>query len=39
MLSTNTASADHRSQYHTEIKAPMSDLSRVVWFVFGVVEC
>jgi hypothetical protein len=39
MLSTNTASADHRSQLHTEVRAPIEAiLSRVVWFVFGVIE-
>jgi hypothetical protein len=39
MFSTNTASADHRSQLHTEVRAPIEAiLSRVVWFVFGVIE-
>jgi hypothetical protein len=39
MLSTNTASADHRSQLHTETKAPIEViLARVVWFVVGVID-
>jgi hypothetical protein len=39
MSNGNTASADHRSQVHTEVRVPVERvLARVVWFVFGVIE-
>jgi hypothetical protein len=39
MANVNAASADHRSQVHTEVRAPIEAvLTRVVWFVFGVIE-
>ena len=39
MLSANASSTDRRSQVHTEVRAPIEAvMSRVVWFVFGVVE-
>ncbi|MDA3935339.1 MAG: YggT family protein [Actinomycetota bacterium] len=32
-------STDHRSQVHTEVRAPAEAvISRVVWFVFGFIE-
>lgn len=39
MLSANTTSTDRRSQVHTEVRRPIEAvMSRVVWFVFGVIE-
>lgn len=39
MLNPNAASTDHRRQVHTEVRAPIEAiLSRLVWFVFGVIE-
>ncbi|HEY5540301.1 MAG TPA: hypothetical protein VIL41_02480 [Coriobacteriia bacterium] len=39
MLSANASSTDRRSQVHTEVRAPIEAvMSRVVWFVFGVIE-
>ena len=39
MASMNPASADHRSQVHTEVRVPIERvLARLVWFGFGVVE-
>ncbi|MFA5844396.1 MAG: hypothetical protein WC971_06135 [Coriobacteriia bacterium] len=39
MSNVNTASTDRRSQVHTEVRAPIEAVvSRVVWFVFGVIE-
>lgn len=39
MSNANTASTDRRSQVHTEVRAPIEAvLSRLVWFVFGVIE-
>ena len=39
MSNGSTASIDHRSQVHTEVRRPLEAvLSRVVMFVFGVIE-
>ncbi len=39
MLNANADSTDSRSQVHTEVRAPIEAvMSRVVWFVFGVIE-
>lgn len=39
MSNLNAAATDHRSQVHTEIRSPIEAvLTRVVWFVFGVIE-
>ncbi len=39
MKNANTASSDRRSQVHTEVRAPIEAVvTRVVWFVFGVIE-
>lgn len=39
MLNVNSASTDRRSQVHTEVRRPIEAvLSRVVMFVFGVIE-
>jgi hypothetical protein len=39
MLNTNPTTADRRSQVHTEVRVPLEAvLTRVVWFVFGVIE-
>lgn len=39
MLNANTSSSDRRSQVHTEVRAPVEAVvTRVVWFVFGVIE-
>ena len=38
-MSANASSTDRRSQVHTEVRAPIEAvMSRVVWFVFGVIE-
>jgi hypothetical protein len=39
MSNGSTASIDHRSQVHTEVRRPIEAVvSRVVMFVFGVIE-
>ena len=39
MANVNAASTDRRSQVHTEVRSPIEAvLTRVVWFVFGVIE-
>lgn len=39
MSNASAASTDRRSQVHTEVRAPIEAVvSRVVWFVFGVIE-
>ncbi|MFA5843993.1 MAG: hypothetical protein WC971_04090 [Coriobacteriia bacterium] len=39
MSNAGAASTDRRSQVHTEVRAPIEAVvSRVVWFVFGVIE-
>jgi hypothetical protein len=39
MSNAVAASSDHRRQVHTEVRAPVEAiLSRVVWFVFAVIE-
>jgi hypothetical protein len=39
MPSMNTASTDRRSQFHTEVRAPIEAVvERVILFVFGVIE-
>lgn len=39
MLNVNSASTDRRSQVHTEVRVPIEAvLTRVVWFVFGIIE-
>jgi len=39
MPNTNATSTDRRSQVHTEVRAPIETvISRVIWFVFGVIE-
>jgi hypothetical protein len=39
MSNVNTASTDHRSQVHTEVRSPIEAvLGRLVWFVFGFIE-
>lgn len=39
MSNANMASTDHRSQVHTEVRAPIEAvLSRLVMFVFGAIE-
>lgn len=39
MLNANATSTDRRSQVHTEVRSPIEAvMSRVVWFVFGVIE-
>ena len=39
MSNGSTASLDHRTQIHTEVRRPIEAvLARIVWFVFGVIE-
>lgn len=39
MANAVAASSDHRRQVHTEVRAPIEAvLSRVIWFVFAVIE-
>jgi hypothetical protein len=39
MPNVNAASTDRRSQVHTEVRAPVEAVvTRVVWFIFGVIE-
>lgn len=39
MVNASTSSSDRRSQVHTEVRAPVEAVvTRVVWFVFGVIE-
>lgn len=39
MPNASAASTDRRSQVHTEVRAPIEAVvSRVVWFVFGMIE-
>lgn len=39
MQNTSAVSTDHRSQVHTEVRAPWEAVAtRVVWFVFAVIE-
>jgi len=39
MLNANAGSTDRRSQVHTEVRAPVEAVvSRIVWFVFGLIE-
>jgi hypothetical protein len=39
MLSANATSSDRRSKVHTEVRRPIEAvMTRVVWFVFGVIE-
>lgn len=39
MSNASAASTDRRSQVHTEVRAPIEAVvSRVVWFVFGMIE-
>ena len=39
MPNTSAVSTDHRSQVHTEVRAPWEAVvTRVVWFVFAVIE-
>lgn len=39
MQNTNATSTDRRSQVHTEVRVPVEAvITRVVWFVFGVIE-
>lgn len=39
MVNASSASSDRRSQVHTEVRAPVEAVvTRVVWFVFGVIE-
>jgi hypothetical protein len=39
MFSTNATSNDRRSQVHTEVRVPVEAvMTRVVWFIFGVIE-
>ena len=39
MSTEKTASTDRRSQVHTEVRAPVEAVfSRIVWYVFGVIE-
>ncbi|MDO9556691.1 MAG: YggT family protein [Coriobacteriia bacterium] len=39
MHSVSRGSTDHRSQVHTEVRAPAEAvISRVVWFIFGFIE-
>jgi hypothetical protein len=36
---SDAASSDHRRQVHTEVRAPIEAvITRVVWFVFAVIE-
>ena len=38
-MSVNAGSTDHRTEVHTEVRAPMeSVISGVVWFIFGFIE-
>lgn len=39
MANARAVSSDHRSQVHTEVRAPMEVIvSRVIMYVFGVIE-
>jgi hypothetical protein len=39
MPNTVAASSDHRTQVHTEVRAPGEAIAtRVIWFIFAVVE-
>jgi len=39
MPNVNATSTDRRSQVHTEVRVPIEAvMTRVVWFVFGVIE-
>lgn len=39
MVNASSESSDRRSQVHTEVRAPVEAVvTRVVWFVFGVIE-
>lgn len=39
MVNASSESSDRRSQVHTEVRAPLEAVvTRVVWFVFGVIE-
>jgi hypothetical protein len=39
MQKTSAASTDRRSQVHTEVRVPIEAvMTRMVWFVFGVIE-
>jgi len=39
MPNTQAASTDRRRQVHTEVRVPIeSVMTRIVWFVFGVIE-
>jgi hypothetical protein len=39
MPNTSATSTDSRSQVHTEVRVPMETvMTRVIWFVFGVIE-
>lgn len=39
MSQTVAASSDHRRQVHTEVRAPIETvITRVVWFIFAVIE-
>lgn len=39
MPNTEATSTDRRSQVHTEVRVPIEAvMTRVVWFVFGVIE-
>lgn len=39
MPNATVASADHRKQVHTEVRAPIEAvMARIVWFIFAVIE-
>lgn len=39
MANMGTTTSDHRSEVHTEVRVPAEEvMTKVVWFVFGVIE-
>lgn len=39
MTNTGSTTTDHRTEVHTEVRVPAEEvMTKVVWFIFGVIE-